>query len=234
MTSLEIAEITGKAHKNVLADIRDEINKLGEERGLLIFQPSYYINEQNKKQPMFTLNLQGILQIGARYSADVRYQLIERVTERGSTKPQESRIDLELLDLEKAKIELERDRIKLEESKLKLELSNSYRDFAQSFSNEKYRETLMIYGVNALSDEPILALPSVSKKSYSAGEISQLIMTKYGIKVSSNRIGRLANQYNLKTSEYGYLAFDKAKHSDKQVESFRYYDNVIEELMKYI
>lgn len=49
MTSLEIAEITGKEHKNILADVRDEISKLGTERGQLIFQPSYYINEQNKK-----------------------------------------------------------------------------------------------------------------------------------------------------------------------------------------
>ena len=72
MTSLEIAEITGKEHKNILADVRDEISKLGTERGQLIFQPSYYINEQNKKQPMFVANIQGVLQLGARYSADVR------------------------------------------------------------------------------------------------------------------------------------------------------------------
>ena len=40
LTSLEVAEITGKDHKNILADIRDEISKLGEERGRLIFQQS--------------------------------------------------------------------------------------------------------------------------------------------------------------------------------------------------
>ena len=46
MTSLEIAEITGKEHYNILRDIRDEIDKLGTERGQLIFEESYYINEQ--------------------------------------------------------------------------------------------------------------------------------------------------------------------------------------------
>ncbi|NCC88338.1 MAG: hypothetical protein EOM05_10845, partial [Clostridia bacterium] len=30
MTSLDIAEITGKQHKNVMRDIREEIEKLGE------------------------------------------------------------------------------------------------------------------------------------------------------------------------------------------------------------
>ena len=29
LTSLEVAEITGKEHKNILSDIRDEISKLG-------------------------------------------------------------------------------------------------------------------------------------------------------------------------------------------------------------
>ncbi|BBM55076.1 hypothetical protein JMUB3936_1360 [Leptotrichia wadei] len=36
LTSLEVAEITGKDHKSILRDIRDEIDKLGEERGRLI------------------------------------------------------------------------------------------------------------------------------------------------------------------------------------------------------
>ena len=44
LTSLDVAEITGKEHKNILSDIRDEISKLGEKRGRLIFQQSYYTN----------------------------------------------------------------------------------------------------------------------------------------------------------------------------------------------
>lgn len=79
LTSLEIAEIAGKRHDNVLNDIRDEIDKLGIERGLLIFQESYYINSQNKQQPMFLLNYKGVLQLGARYSAETRFKLIEKI-----------------------------------------------------------------------------------------------------------------------------------------------------------
>lgn len=69
MTSLEIADIVNKEHKNVMRDIRDEISKLGIEKGQLIFEPSSYINSQNKEQPMFLLTLDGVLQLGARYSA---------------------------------------------------------------------------------------------------------------------------------------------------------------------
>lgn len=79
LTSLEVAEITGKEHRNILADIRDEISKLGDERGLLIFQQSYYTNLQNKQQPMFVLNYKGVLQLGARYNAEIRFKLIEKI-----------------------------------------------------------------------------------------------------------------------------------------------------------
>ena len=84
MTSLEIADITGKEHANVLRDIRDEINKLEREdpkyltddRGRLIFDESSYINEQNKEQPMYILTVPGIYQIMARYDAVIRRLII--------------------------------------------------------------------------------------------------------------------------------------------------------------
>lgn len=40
--------------------------------------------------------------------------------------------------------------------------------------------------------------------------------------VSPQKIGRLANKHDLKTEQYGMYVWDKAKHSDKQVEAFRY------------
>ena len=55
MTSVEIAKLTGKEHKNVLRDIRDMFDEL--EIGRLKFEQSY-LNEQNKPQPMFVLSQQ--------------------------------------------------------------------------------------------------------------------------------------------------------------------------------
>lgn len=214
MTSREIAEITGKAHDKILRDIRDEISKIGIERGQTIFGESYYINEQNKKQPMFVANIQGILQLGARYSADVRYKLIEKVTKKETVELKGNTFKDDLLNLEK-------DKIKLEKSRILKELS-------QSIANDKYKQTLQIYSANALYDEPILELPAVKKKSYTATEIGN----KLGI--TSMKVGSIAKKHNLKTEEFGFWAYDKAKHSNKQVESFRYYDNIIEEIRKYI
>ena len=81
LTSLEIAEVTGKEHKNILADIRDEISKLGTERAELIFQLSEYKDITGRKLPMYLLNSKGILQLGARYSAETRFKLIEKIEE---------------------------------------------------------------------------------------------------------------------------------------------------------
>ena len=59
------------------------------------------------------------------------------------------------------------------------------------------------------------------KKTYSATDIGNLLG------VSANKIGRLAKQYSMKTTEYGKFFYDKAKHSSKEVETFRYYDKAI-------
>lgn len=81
MTSLEVAELTNKEHKNILADIRDEIAKLGDHRGQLIFQLAEYSDKQGKSRPMFNIALEGVLQLGARYDAVIRFNLIQRVKE---------------------------------------------------------------------------------------------------------------------------------------------------------
>lgn len=61
LTSIEVAEMVEKEHKNVLADIR----KYSEELGVLkiqpsdFFVPSTYINSQNKEQPCFEVTKKG-------------------------------------------------------------------------------------------------------------------------------------------------------------------------------
>jgi Rha family phage regulatory protein len=75
-----IAEHFEKEHRNVLADIKDEIEKIGEE-GLLIFQQSSYINQQNREMPCFIMNEEGLMQLAARYDAVARRKLIVKIKE---------------------------------------------------------------------------------------------------------------------------------------------------------
>ena len=68
-------------HKNLLSKIKTEVEmleKLGI-NGQLKIQPSSYINSQNKEQPCYSLNRDGMLQILNSESALVRYKTIEYI-----------------------------------------------------------------------------------------------------------------------------------------------------------
>ena len=103
LTSLEIAEVAGKRHDNVLADIRDEISKLGTEKAVLIFQESHYKDANNQRRPMFILNYKGVLQLGARYNAKTRFKLIEKIEQLQKPMTVEDRIILQANEMKSVK-----------------------------------------------------------------------------------------------------------------------------------
>jgi len=108
MTSMEIAEVTGKRHADIMRDIRDEIEKLeaGGIDGECKFALSSYVTDQNKEMPCYELSKEGVLQLAARYDAVVRAKLIEIVTrqEQQSKVPQNFAEALRLAaDLEEEK-----------------------------------------------------------------------------------------------------------------------------------
>lgn len=121
-----------------------------------------------------------------------------------------------------------------EKEKLKLELGNSFERIADKIINEKMKNTLLIYSANSLAGKEILQLPATEKLSFEAGRIAEKLNEKYGTSISGNRIGRIAKEYKLKTSEYGYWAYDKSRSSVKQVETFRYYENVVDKIYEII
>lgn len=78
MTSLNIAELTGKEHKNVMRDIRNEIEELGNKVSQLIFEPATYIN-RGKEYPCYHFGKDGAMQLALKYDAKTRYKVIKRI-----------------------------------------------------------------------------------------------------------------------------------------------------------
>jgi Rha family phage regulatory protein len=81
MTSMQIAEVTGKRHADIMRDIRDEIEKLAaggisNERKFALVG---YTDAKGEKRPCYQLTKEGVLQLAARYDAVVRAKLIELV-----------------------------------------------------------------------------------------------------------------------------------------------------------
>ncbi len=92
----------------------------------------------------------------------------------------------------------------------------------------EYKQVCCSYASAVIAGKPIIPLPEVNKKTYSATEIGDMLG------VTANRIGILANQNNMKTEKYGKKFYDKSRYSNKQVETFRYYDNAIEKFKKLV
>lgn len=91
-----------------------------------------------------------------------------------------------------------------------------------------WRDVLLAHVTKELTGEFLLPLPKSERKSYSATEVGEILG------VSANIVGLIANRLGLKTEEYGAWFHNKDKFSNKEVESFRYYDNAIEVIRNYI
>lgn len=87
--------------------------------------------------------------------------------------------------------------------------------------SKEYIQVLQSKATEILTGKTIIPLPVLEEKTYSAAEIGE----RLGI--SANKVGKLANAHNLKTEKYGKFFHDKSKYSNKEVETFRYYENVI-------
>lgn len=78
MSSREIAELTGKEHRNVLADIRVMAEEIDPQGGLLKFQHTY-VNPQNlQSYPEFRLPKRETLILMSGYSIVLRARIIDR------------------------------------------------------------------------------------------------------------------------------------------------------------
>ena len=83
------------------------------------------------------------------------------------------------------------------------------------------KETLLLTTVEENFDLKIPYRPVIERKTISATEVGKILG------ISSNRVGKLANEYNLKTEEYGRMVLSKSMYSPKQVEQFLYYEDKI-------
>ena len=109
-------------------------------------------------------------------------------------------------------IAIEEQKMQLERAKMLERLSDNYRGRCDG----RYSQILDSYAIKELTGENILPLPERVEKYYTAHEVGDILG------VSANRIGRIANLNNLKNEKYGKWFIDKAKHTNKEIESFRY------------
>lgn len=87
--------------------------------------------------------------------------------------------------------------------------------------SDSYRQILVSKATETLSGEQLIPLPKQEKKTLSAGDIGAILG------ISGKKVGMIANEYGLKTPEYGETYKDKSRHSVKEVDTWRYFESVI-------
>ncbi|MGL5964451.1 MAG: Rha family transcriptional regulator [Fusobacteriaceae bacterium] len=161
MTSLQVAEVTGKEHAKVIRDIEDESSKLGVEISQAIFGESDYTNERGKTYKMYNLSRDGAMQLGARYDAITRYKMIQRINE---LEAQVARPSYMIEDpIERAKIWIAE---KEEKKKLQLELEAKKEEVTTKDKTIAYKDRGLNIRLNVIKDREA----TIVKKD---GEINQ-------------------------------------------------------------
>ena len=213
-TSLELVDLinqyreqegnkTPLRHDTMLGIIRDEFE---EEISLQNILESNYRNDRGKEYPMFVLSLSQSRQVLVRESKFVRKAVIAYIDKLEKTLTQQ---------LPKP------NREEIMYMNAKSRMASTYLKLAKIENiSDTYKSILVAKSAEVLAGTEILPLPKADK-TYTAEEIGKMLG------ISANMVGRLANNHNLKTDEYGVLVHDKAKHSNKEVPSFRYYECVI-------
>lgn len=77
MSSLQIAEVTGKEHKTVMRDIRVLSEQVAEVDGYR-FVPTTYTDSIGREQPMYSLDKKECLLLASGYDAILRAKIINR------------------------------------------------------------------------------------------------------------------------------------------------------------
>lgn len=100
-------------------------------------------------------------------------------------------------------------------------VASTFLKVAQMTDLLEYKHICQQKAAEVLSGVPLLPMQSINENTLSADEVGR------ELGISGNMVGRIANQHNLKTAEYGKYFYDKSRHCQKQVETFRYYRKVI-------
>ena len=75
ISSLEIAEITGKRHSDIMRDIRNLLEQGVDERNFALIS---YVDKANRQKPCFQLTKKGSLILASGYDALLRERIIDR------------------------------------------------------------------------------------------------------------------------------------------------------------
>lgn len=211
VSSRQVAEKFGKLHKDVLENIREIIK--AENSALTFYQENTYKAGTGKSYPEYLMNRDGFSLLVMGFTGkDALHWKMKYIA---AFNEMEAKLNGKPISLLKEK-EIE---ARLNNSRARI--ASEFRKIAEKTDIPEYKHICQQKAAEVLSGVPLLPMEEAKEITYSATEIGKLLG------VSANKIGTIANKYNLKTPQYGKYFYSKSEYSCKEVETFRYYECAI-------
>ncbi len=217
--SRQVAEAVGKNHYDLLRDVRKYCDYLTESKIAVtdFFIKSTYKTEQNKEMPCYLCTRKGCEMIANKLTGQKGVAFTALYINAFHAMETHIRENKPIQTVDKAKaLEVREMNARTRMANMLLKLAN-----VDTLSKE-YKNILVAKSTEILTGEKLLPLPKSEQKTYSAGDIAEMF------NVTSQKVGRTATKYNMKTDEYGSWYRDKSAYSSKEVDTFRYNDKAIE------
>lgn len=210
VSSRQVAEKFGKEHKHVLENIRQIL--VAENSATKFFQEISH-TYRGQSFPEYLMNRDGFTLLAMGFTGKEALQWKMKYI--AAFNEMEAQINGKPVSALKAK-EVE---ARLNNSRARI--ASEYRKIAEKTDIPEYKHICQQKAAEVLSGVPLLPMEEAAEKTYSATDIGNMLG------VSANKIGKIANQHNLKTPQYGKLFYSKSEYSCKEVETFRYYECAI-------
>lgn len=236
--SLRVAKAFSKNHRDVLKTIREAVAKIcasGENQDYMkkMFVETFFEYASGEggsvinRAPMFKMSQDGFALIAMGYTGQramdfkIRYikafnamrSMLEniRISESVGKSPSVQEIE--------AKARLMEAEARVLEARQKV--SAMFVELGYRTDIPEYKAISESYAINSLAGKEVASLPEVNRKTLSASEVGKILG------ISGNMVGKVANEYHLKNEENGKMFYDKSRNSNKEVETFRYYESAI-------
>jgi Rha family phage regulatory protein len=210
-TSLRVAEVFGKDHKNVIQSIE---NLAAEKSAAKFFAEATY-NNRGKQYPMYYMNRDGFTLLAMGFTGKKALQFkIKYIQAFNSMEATLKRLPAGKLDpVAQADLAVTR---------ANTAKANALYKIACQTTSETAKQALLAKAAESITGE--MTIPVLLKKEYSAGEVARKVHASSG-----QMVGRIANRLGIKAeqpgqNEYGRWANSKSQHSDKEVPQWMYFD----------
>jgi len=184
--------------------IKDELE--GEHYKIFVVQKA-----NNTESEVAEMTIKQAIRVAARESKAVRRALVDKLEAMQQAHIEKSKTGNGLVEYRLAKAD------QLKAQALEKNIASA-RDLMTMFPrlSDAANQVIVATLVNPLLGVEVVPLPVIEEHYHTAGEVGDMLG------VSAQKIGRTANANNLKTDRHGKFFLDKSRHSDKQVEAFRY------------